>query len=171
MAASHPRSLSAAAALDNIPIDLVGSRLELVKGFGATRVVNPAQGTLGELVAEITKGDLLDAVLDCTGSLAVIDDMIKLTGRGGIAVSVGGPPPGAKLLVDVFDMLISCKTYRGCHQGKICSKTFIPWLAELYSKGLFPIEKMQKIYVVDDINFACQEMLSGIVLKPVLLWD
>ncbi|RMJ02442.1 hypothetical protein BHE90_016256 [Fusarium euwallaceae] len=172
MAANHLRtSSSSAEAFDIIAIDLVNSRLELAMELGATHVINPGQQNLGEVVVKVTQGDLLDAAVDCTGSLAVISEMITLTGRGGIAVSVGGPPPGDKVSVDVFDMLISCKTYCGSHQGNAYSKAFIPWLAKLYAKGQYPLEKMQRTYAAEDINSACQDMLSGAVLKPILLWD
>ncbi|KAL5584160.1 hypothetical protein FOVSG1_015511 [Fusarium oxysporum f. sp. vasinfectum] len=156
---------------DIIAIDLVDNRLEFAKELGATHVINSGQQNLNKVITQVTNGDLLDAAIDCTGSLAVINDMIKLTGKGGIAVTVGGPPPGEKVSVDVFDMLISCKTYCGSHQGNACSKTFIPWLTELYANGHFPLEKMQKTYAANEVNMACTDMLDGKVLKPILVWD
>jgi aryl-alcohol dehydrogenase len=64
----------------------------------------------------------VDAAIDCTGALPVINEMIELLGSGGVAVTVGGPPPGTEASIDVFDMLIKCKTYSGCHQGNAYSK-------------------------------------------------
>lgn len=48
---------------------------------------------------------------------------------------------------------------------------YIPWLADLYAKGQFPLQKLQKTYMPQDINQACRDMLDGKVLKPILLWD
>ncbi|KAF5018934.1 hypothetical protein F66182_9076 [Fusarium sp. NRRL 66182] len=171
MAANHLRTSNMEQAFDIIAVDLVDARLEFAKELGATHTINPGKQNVQEVVNQITAGQLLDATIDCTGSLRVIGDMIKFTGKGGIAVTVGGPPPGDTVSVDVFDMLISCKTYCGSHQGNAHSKTFIPWLAELYSQGQFPLEKMQKTYAAHEINTACADMLSGKVLKPILLWD
>ncbi|OAP55114.1 aryl-alcohol dehydrogenase [Fonsecaea erecta] len=172
MAASHlATSSSAAPAFEIIAIDINDSRLELAKELGATRVINSRQGTAREAIMEITNNEGLDAAVDCTGVLAVINEMIALVGPGGIAVSVGGPPPGIKASVDVFGMIIKSKTYSGCHQGNAFSKTYIPWLADLYARGQFPLQKLQKTYRAEEINQACQDMLDGKVLKPVLLWD
>ncbi|KAK9427721.1 chaperonin 10-like protein [Lipomyces doorenjongii] len=171
MAAHHLANSDPTSSFDIIAVDVNDSRLELAQALGATHIINPNQKTVRDDVMEITGGEGVDATVDCTASLTVINEMIGLVGVGGIAVTVGGPAPGTKASVDVFDMLIKCKTYCGCHQGNAYSKTFIPWLTELYAQGQFPLEKMQKTYAARDINAACKDMLSGIVLKPVLLWD
>lgn len=121
MAARHLMSTSGAS-FDIIAVDFNDSRLELAKELGASRVINPREKPTREAVLEITSGEGLDAAVDCTGSLDVINEMIGLIAVGGIAVTVGGPPPGSKASVDVFDMLIKCKTYSGCHQGNAYSK-------------------------------------------------
>lgn len=153
-------------------IDINSDRLEFAKELGATHTINSREtASLQAIVLDITNGNGFDAVVDCTGAIPVISEMIGLIGPGGIAVTVGGPPPGKKIEVDVFDMLIKCKTYCGCHQGHAYSKDFIPWLAGLYTKGEFPLKRMQKTYAVEDVNTACEDMLNGKVLKPILRWS
>lgn len=123
MAARHLKTSEPTESFEIIAIDLLESRLELARELGASFVINPAQRQLRDALSELTGGEFVDAALDCTGSTSVINEMITNTGKGGIAVSVGGPPPGATISVDVFDMLVNCRTYRGCHQGNAYSKT------------------------------------------------
>lgn len=105
-----------------VAIDIVDQRLTLAKELGATHVVSSKSEDLKNRIAEITDGEELDAVIDCTGVIPVVSSMVGLVGAGGLAVTVGGPPPGLQASIDVFDMLIKCKTYCGTHQGNSASK-------------------------------------------------
>ncbi|KIW62490.1 hypothetical protein PV04_10663 [Phialophora macrospora] len=163
---SHP-----SAAFEIIAVDINDARLELATELGATHAVNTSREAIQDAVKRITNNEGVDAAVDCTGAVNVINECIGLLGPGGIAVTVGGPPPTTHASVNVFDLLIGCKTYTGCHQGNAYSKTFIPWLADLYSKGHLPLEKLQKTYGASNINEACRDMKEGKVVKPVLVWD
>lgn len=110
-------------AFDIIAVDVNEDRLRLSKDLGAMHTINSASGTTRDTIMDLTNNEGLDAVVDCTGLLSVIDEMIDLLGPGAIAVTVGGPQPGTKAHVDIFSMLIKCKTYCGCHQGNAYSKT------------------------------------------------
>ncbi|GLA29030.1 NAD/NADP dependent alcohol dehydrogenase [Aspergillus niger] len=154
-----------------IAVDVVDEKLSIAVELGATHVINSAKEDLERRVAEITHGQGIDAAIDCTGVISVVNSMVSLVGAGGVAVTVGGPPAGLKASIDVFDMLINCKTYIGCHQGNAYSKTFIPLMIDLYRKGRLPLDKLQKTYKVTDINLAVTDMKAGRVWKPVLLWD
>lgn len=125
MAASHLATSSSNldSAFEIIAVDIDDARLELAKELRASKVINSRRESTREAIMSITNDEGLDAAVDCTGVLSVINEMIELVGSGGMAVTVGGPPPGTKASVDVFDMLIKCKTYSGCHQGNSYSKT------------------------------------------------
>ncbi|GKZ67107.1 NAD/NADP dependent alcohol dehydrogenase [Aspergillus niger] len=154
-----------------IAVDVVDEKLSMALELGATHVINSAKEDLERRVAEITHGQGIDAAVDCTGVISVVNSTVRLVGAGGVAVTVGGPPAGLKASIDVFDMLINCKTYIGCHQGNAYSKTFIPLMIDLYRKGRLPLDRLQKTYKVTDINLAVSDMKAGRVWKPVLLWD
>lgn len=106
-----------------IAVDVVDEKLSIALELGATHVINSAKEDLERRVAEITHGQGIDAAIDCSGVISVVNSMVNLVGAGGVAVTVGGPPAGLKASIDVFDMLINCKTYIGCHQGNAYSKT------------------------------------------------
>jgi aryl-alcohol dehydrogenase len=174
-----------------IAVDLNSKRLELANELGAQVTINPGTQSVRDSIMEITQGQGVDAAVDCTGVVSIVEQMVELIASGGIAVTVGGPSPGLKAAIDVFGMLIKCKTYCGSHQGNADSKKvsvtsilqqcaeadafyhcqFIPWLADLYTSGHFPLERLQTTYRPDKINEACKDMAEGRVLKPILLWD
>ncbi|KPI34549.1 Aryl-alcohol dehydrogenase [Cyphellophora attinorum] len=168
MAASHLRNTTGSQ-YHIIAIDINDERLAIAKELGATFTINSRSNNLLHELKAITSNGV-DAAIDCTGVSEVVADMFSILSVGGVAVQVGGPPPGTKFALDVFDLLIKCQSYVGCHQGNSYSKEFIPQMAKLYSEGTFPIEKLQKQYPVRDIGRACAEMASGKVIKPVLLW-
>ena len=124
MAANHlaMSEITSSPAFDIIAVDVNVDRLELAKKLGATHTINSRSETTRDDIMSVTKNEGLDAVVDCTGIVSVIEGMIDLLGPGGIAVSVGGPPPGTKASMDVFSMLLKCKTYCGTHQGNAYSK-------------------------------------------------
>ncbi|KIV96811.1 hypothetical protein PV10_00627 [Exophiala mesophila] len=154
-----------------IAVDLQRDRLDLAAKLGATHTIqstNPVE-TIEE-IHRITKGDGVDAAVDCTGAVPVINAMIKALGAGGIAVTVGVPSSTAEMEIQVFDFVNSCKTYRGSHQGNSYSRKFLPFLADLYMQGRFPIDRLQKRYKPSEINTAVEDLLHGRVMKPVIVW-
>ncbi|KAH6667001.1 hypothetical protein B0J14DRAFT_490324 [Halenospora varia] len=153
-----------------IVVDMDKERLELATEFGATNCINPRTDDVIAKIMELTNGEGVDAAVDCSGVLSVINSMIEVIGTGGIAVTVGNPPNGSKAAVEIFPFILGCKTYCASHQGNSYSKTFIPYLASLYKENRFPIDRLQKKYDAAKINEAISDMTSGTVIKPVLVW-
>ena len=99
------------------------SRLKLANDLGATHIINSSNTEVSKAVMDITKQEELDARLDCTGVLSIINNMIELIGHGGTAVTVGNPPTGAKAAVEIFPFILRSKTYCASHQGNAYSKS------------------------------------------------
>ncbi|KAK5056684.1 hypothetical protein LTR84_012216 [Exophiala bonariae] len=155
-----------------IAVDLKAERLELARQLGATHSINGQehQSDLIEEIRRITGGVGADAAVDCTGALSIINDMIVALAPCGRAVTVGAPPLTSKMSIEVFPFINGCKSYRGSHQGDSVARKFLPFLADLYQKGEFPIDQMERSYPVGAVNEAVQDMLDGKVIKPVLIW-
>lgn len=82
-----------------IAADIHGNRLELVKDFGATHVVNSGQQSLVVAVRAIA-GSTVDFAIDCTGVIAVIEQLAETIGMLGHPVLVGGAPANARFSLD-----------------------------------------------------------------------
>ena len=106
-----------------IVVDMNESRLKLAKELGATHVIDPSTTEVKKEMLKITNQAGVDAGVDCTGVLPVINEMIELIGHGGRAVTVGNPPAGAKASVEIFPFILGSKAYSASHQGNAYSKS------------------------------------------------
>lgn len=114
-----------------IAIDVNESRLKLAKDFGATHTINPEKEDVKARLLAITDGESLDAAVDCSGVLSVINTMLECIGAGGIAVTIGNPGNDSKASVPILPFIAGAKTYCASHQGNSDSKLVsnIDWTA------------------------------------------
>ena len=110
-----------------VGVDLLSAKLTLAKELGATDLVNPKEHddvikTIKEMCPE-TSGATW--AIDCTGVLKVIENCIECLAPCGTAVTVGVPPPNAKIQIDPLMFLLQNKRYIGVIEGdsvpaKVC---------------------------------------------------
>lgn len=72
-----------------IVADMVESRLEFARKFGATDTVNLKSADIREAVAEITSGRGVDVVLECSGAVPAVLDAVECVKQGGTVQLVG----------------------------------------------------------------------------------
>jgi aryl-alcohol dehydrogenase len=151
-----------------IAVDKVPSRLDLAQQLGATHTL-VADGT-NDVVARIRDitGGGADCSLDTTAVGAVLRQALDCLGPLGRCGFVGGAPVGATLEVDVRDMMLHGKTLRGIVEGDSNADAFIPDILRMQAQGLFPFERLMKIYPFESIHEAIADSLAGITVKPVL---
>ena len=53
-------------------------------------------------------------------------------------------------------------------EGDSVPQLFIPQLISLYKQGLFPFDKLIKLYNFEDINQAVKESEMGLTIKPIV---
>lgn len=87
--------------------------------------------------------------------------------RGRVSLSISGlsVPP---LQLGAF--LQGLRTVRGCVEGNCDPASFIPQLVKLHQAGEFALEPMVAKYAFTDFAQAQQDMHSGKVVKPVLVY-
>lgn len=90
-----------------IAIDLVQSRLDLAKSFGATHAVNSSshKEKLTSTVQGITGGLGASVSIDATGNVNVIKQAVDITRNQGQICMLGVPPPGTILDIDITSFL------------------------------------------------------------------
>ncbi len=71
--------------------------------------------------------------------------------------------------LEVNSILSMGKTIRAVVEGESIPSVFIPRLASLWERGLFPVERLIRTFDFDEINEAAERAESGEVIKPVLL--
>lgn len=149
-----------------IAIDLHESRLELARELGATHTINAGTEAAVDRILEICGGPA-DYVIDCTGSVRVIEQAAEAVGMLGKLILIGGAPVGASITLDHMRTLWG-QTVQGTLGGSSTSRELIPALIALYKRGRFPFDRLLKMYDFDQIDTAIADAASGATIKPVL---
>ncbi|MCU1492455.1 MAG: Alcohol dehydrogenase, zinc-binding domain protein [Acidimicrobiaceae bacterium] len=150
-----------------IAVDVKKSRLELAVELGATHTVDALREDVGARIWEITGGGA-DYVLEVTGRPELLQLAVGALALLGTAVQIGGVPAGAVASIDVNALRVGGRSVRGTNQGDSVPQRFIPKLVEMYRAGIFPIDRLVRVYDFAEINHAAADSSSGEVVKPVL---
>ena len=59
----------------------------------------------------------------------------------------------------------------GVIEGDSIPQVFIPQLVDYYKRGLFPFDKLIKVYDFDQLNEAFEDSKKGITIKPIVRID
>ena len=86
-----------AGASRSIAADLVPAKLAYARAMGATDVVDAGAGDVVAAVRDLTRDEGVDFAFEATGVPAVVGQAVAMLARGGVAVAIGVPPPGAEV--------------------------------------------------------------------------
>jgi aryl-alcohol dehydrogenase len=101
-----------------IAVDINESRLDLARALGATNTFNSANADIVAVIKSLTKIFGVDAAVDCTGVIPVVETMLEVTSNTGMGVSIGNPKSGsATVSIVVAPFIGASKTYRGSIEG------------------------------------------------------
>ncbi|KAL2353011.1 hypothetical protein BJ546DRAFT_164047 [Cryomyces antarcticus] len=89
----------------------------MARQLGATHTVNPSQGDPEAALKDMTDQTGVDAALDCTGAIPVIESLFRVIASGGVAVTVGAPRGGRKIEAPTTNIILRNMSYLFCHQG------------------------------------------------------
>lgn len=155
-----------------VAIDMVDSKLDLAREFGATHTINPAKEDPLAAVQALTEGRGADVAFEVIGLRATIDQAVNIVRRGGETVLVGVPPFDVELVVPAaMGMLIGEKTVKGCWYGSSDVQRDVPLLIDLYQKGELKLDELiSKEITLDDVNDAFRAMQAGEVARSVIVY-
>ncbi|MGB6406907.1 MAG: NAD(P)-dependent alcohol dehydrogenase [Planococcus donghaensis] len=154
-----------AGCLNIIAVDIHDNRLELAKELGATHTLNGKNVDVVEEIKKITNGGTHYAV-ETTGVPPVVKQAIHALRPLGSCAIVGVTP---EITLDVHnDIMAEGKTVMGVIEGDSIPQVFIPQLVAYYKRGLFPFDKLTKVYDFDQINEAFEDSKKGITIKPIV---
>jgi aryl-alcohol dehydrogenase len=149
-----------------VVVDRVKSRLELARELGATEIINTAETSLDEALAAFGG---LNRAMDTTGVPAVIEAAVRALKVRGALVLVGASAE-KKISTEIIHM-ISGRAIMGAVEGDSVPATFIPFLADKFVNGGFPIDRLTGFYPFSQINTAVADGTSGKTIKPILLFQ
>jgi len=97
---AHTKLLRLLGASYIIASDVVDSRLEVAKKFGADMTINPDIKDSSKKIRELTENKGVDAVIVAVGNPEAITQGLKMVRRGGTVVLFGGCPSNTVVQVD-----------------------------------------------------------------------
>jgi len=155
-----------------IAVDLLDSKLEIAKEWGATEVLNPknlpaGRTTQAEIVSMTDFG--VDYSFDCTGNVQVMRSALECAARGwGESFVIGVAAAGQEISTRPFQ-LVTGRSWRGTAFGGWKSKPQVPMLVDLYMAGELKIDEYitHKMDFVQ-INEAFELLHRGECLRCVL---
>jgi S-(hydroxymethyl)glutathione dehydrogenase/alcohol dehydrogenase len=155
-----------------IAVDVVDSKLETAKKFGATHGVNAKSENAVDAVKELTaiRGGA-DYVFVTVGSVAAIKQGVAMCGTRGSTVIVGLPPKEETITFSHLDFMGGEKVLTGSVGGSGIREIDISDLIMLYQTGRLKLDEMITArYPLEQINEAIKSTESGEALRNVIMF-
>jgi S-(hydroxymethyl)glutathione dehydrogenase/alcohol dehydrogenase len=150
-----------------IAIDLLDSKLETAKKFGATDTLNPKDIDVVRTVRRMSGGGV-DFAFEAVGNTKLVEQAFYALAPHGTATMVGAPPAGQKLEVNPGHFFQE-KKIQGCYMGSTRFQIDAPNFLEFYRQGRLNLDDMvSRTMPLDDVNESFRAMEAGEVTRSVL---
>lgn len=155
-----------------IAVDPQQSKRELAVRFGATDVIDPADGDAVEAVLALTEGRGVDHAFEAIGLVSTSQQSLAMTSVGGGCYLIGVVPAGVGIDVQGLDFVSSDKTLRGVRMGASNIDHDFPRLVELYQQGRLLLDELVAEHItLDQINAGYDQMREGSQARSVIMFD
>jgi S-(hydroxymethyl)glutathione dehydrogenase / alcohol dehydrogenase len=159
-----------AGAAEIVAVDLVESKLDDAKRFGATAAVKPDE--LDAVKGTLTGGDGFDYAFEAIGLPQTMRSAYDATRRGGTTCIVGVGAADKQVSFSAFELFFSEKTFVGSYYGSADVRTDFHRVLRLWKSGRLDLEGMiSRKLGLDDINDAVTALKTGDVIRQVVTFD
>jgi S-(hydroxymethyl)glutathione dehydrogenase/alcohol dehydrogenase len=153
-----------------IAVDMVASKLELARKFGATDLVDASDGEAIEKVREMTGGGVHYS-FEAIGLKATAEQAFKMLRAGGTATVIGMIPPGQMVELHGVDFL-SEKKIQGSMMGSNRFRVDMPRFVDFYLQGKLHLDDMiSNRIALSDINEGMAALETGEIARSVIMFD
>jgi S-(hydroxymethyl)glutathione dehydrogenase / alcohol dehydrogenase len=154
-----------------VAVDLLDSKLEQAKLFGATHTVNGKTTDAVEAIKAATGGLGVDYAFEVIGAPAVIAQAFNSVKRGGAAVVVGVPGFDQQVSVPGIALPLEEKSLVGSLYGSANLNRDMPRMIDLYMHKKLKIDELiSRTIKLEQINEAFDAMKAGEVNRSVILY-
>ena len=144
-----------------IGIDVLDSKLDMARHFGATHTINLAKQDLEAEIKKLT-GSGVDASIIAVGSSKAMEQGLTILAKQGIEVILGLPGQGEKFTVDPWLLMGGERRIVGSRYGTSNPLVEFPKLVELAISGRIKIEELvTKRYDLDEADEAFRSLAAG----------
>ena len=153
-----------------IAVDMVASKLELARKFGATDVVNASEKDAVMEVIEMTGGGVHYS-FEAVGLKATTEQAFQMLRRGGTATVIGMIPVGTMVELHGVDFLAE-KKLQGSRMGSNHFRVDMPRFVDFYLAGKLHLDDMISAHVkLADVNDAFKQLETGEVARNIIMFD
>ncbi|MCY3840411.1 MAG: zinc-binding dehydrogenase, partial [Gammaproteobacteria bacterium] len=153
-----------------IAVDMVASKLDLARKFGATDVVDASAGDVVQQVRDLTGGGVHYS-FEAIGLKATAEQAFRMVRPGGTATIIGMIPPGEMVSLHGPDFL-SEKKIQGSMMGSNRFRVDMPRFVEFYLQGRLHLDEMISARVgLAEVTDALKALDKGEVARSVIVFD
>jgi len=151
-------------------IDPVELKRKTAEQFGATDLIDPAQGDPVGQVQNLTGGRGADYAFEVIGLPDTILQAFNTARRGGTVTVVGAPRMDATVTFPAFPLFYDEKKLLGCIYGSAQVRRDFPRFIALTETGRLDLESMVSRRIkLDEVNDAFRAMQAGEVIRSVIV--
>jgi S-(hydroxymethyl)glutathione dehydrogenase/alcohol dehydrogenase len=154
-----------------VAIDVVPSKLELARRFGATDVVDASATDPVEAVRELTTGGV-DYSFEAIGSQRTAVQAFEMLRIGGTATLIGIVGPGVTIEIPVLPFISDERRLQGSNMGSNRFRLDVPYYLDLYEQGRLELDALISNRIgLDDVNKGYADLRTGELARSVILFD
>jgi Zn-dependent alcohol dehydrogenase len=152
-----------------IAVDLLASKLDLARRFGATHTINAADDDPVAAVRALTGGRGVDYAFEVIGLPGTMRQAYDCLAKRGMAVVVGVAPMSTEVSVPVMSLVYEERVLTGSVYGSSRPHIDIPKLIGLYRAGRLKLDELlTRTYPFEQINEAYAALERGEVARSVV---
>ncbi len=150
--------------VDVVAIDRLPEKLSTASTLGAQRAYTPQQA--------VDEGIRAPLVIEAAGHPAALATAIALTAPGGRTITVGLPPPDARISLSPLGLVAEGRSLIGSYLGSAVPARDIPRFVALWRAGRLPVQALVSATVgLDDINAAMDHLADGTAVRQLIVFD
>jgi alcohol dehydrogenase len=144
-----------------IAVDQLPEKLSAARRLGVHETYTPQQATEAGVKADI--------VVEAVGHPGALESAIGLTAPGGRTVTVGLPPPTARISVSPLGFVAEGRSLIGSYLGSAVPSRDIPRFVALWQAGRLPVEALVSSTIrLEDINEAMDHLADGTAVRQLI---
>ena len=153
-----------------IAVDIVASKLDLARRFGATEVVNAADVDPVDAVREMSGGGVPYS-FEALGLKSTCEQAFRMLGPSGVATVIGMVPEGEMLEISGAELMWE-KRLQGSNMGSNRFRVDMPRYVDFYLAGKLKLDDMiSRRIPLEQVNEGFAEMKRGAVARSVVVFD
>ncbi len=152
-----------------IAVDLNQEKLDFVKRFGATDLVNASEVDPVAAVKELSGGGV-DFAFEVFGSGQTVAQCVEVLRPNGVAVVVGLAPEADRSSLEVTTLVRNQKILMGSYYGSASPHETFARILDFYQRGLIDVQgQITRRYPLEQVNEAYDDLIAGKPGRGVLI--